>query len=627
MSVVFINSNKRSNGYIENFVVDFDRLLKVKKIYVENAQVPNTNYLFHAGNNKLSFAHKLSYERVTIILKPDNYTGNELASELNIRINEQSFDNKFKKIYDGEWTYNNDKFEFSDIPEIIIDGSEENDGFGNSVINRYVLPGGEIISPLASLISFKDTYQSVSEIIQGTGGIEIPSVAELKYKDANNPGYQKFISSYESYPPFVVEKANNLFHFSENKNDTYIINLTGKTGFEIASSWTTIMSGPSIENNTYSGFIIRFNSIDDSFSIINEQRGFKISDNLIFTRDYQGNNAYYSPAVIFTDINYVISLNVNDTLSIDEGTGNINIVVPPGVYTLGSLAPVLQTSMDNSGLVNTYNVVFSKRTGKFIFKVIGIITPDSPEFDINDEIIIDDTVPVTTYAIYTIVHVGDIKDISTILGFTSSSSNLPIHKSDTRQYNVMDINITVSLNIAAGYTMTPGFYSIDDIVTEIQNGIPTIDQIVNSYIFVYNKKIKKFSLTNDSGSYTLYNNTESYTSGCNEVLGYINLQTVSPIISDKIFILDYEYLYIKSNIISRNVYKHTSIDDSYKNIIHRIEKKNIKDIVTFSHRSIKKFLLIENTSLKKLDFRIENENGYAINLNGTDWSFNIIFEI
>lgn len=638
---ISINSEKKQEGYIENFVINLNEPInRVRKFYIENVQLPNSDYFFHAGNNRLQFLHRLLYSAITITLRPGVYTGNELATEINKRISEESFNIIFTSVYDGIFIYNDttNKFEFSEIPEVIVLENENEyispqTKFGNAVVNTVSFSGGNILSPLSQVIGFRGEFNGFFGVIEGTGSLHLTEDGDdkfastaSKYLDPDNPGQQKFVSSFEAYGPFTVSTGNQLFWFNQNQNISTGVNLSaiGKNGFEVAADLEANMDAAGL-----SGFRVRYNVIDFTFNISNNSIGFGLRHNTLvplgFVRDIsflniEGNNIYYGNVEVRgPEPAHTVSLNVTDTLRINEGGSDIETIIPPGTYTVTVLATIVQTAIDNNtNLINNYVVSFSAITGKFIFKVIknGTIFP-----------------------IYSIKYVGDAKDAAIILGFSSSSDNLSIHRSDIRQYEILpDITVTnLRVYIKVSFLIPIGTYTINELVSTIDTAIPLMTGILNTYDFTYDGIDKRFSLqiTNGTASGVRYgfdNNTESYITGANTSLGFSRLNqqrqtSTNPVKGNDLSILiEDTYFYIKSNILTSNILSNISADISYQNVIYKVIKNSPVDLLTFTERNNRKITLANNSKFDKIDFRLEDENGNIVQLNGQHWSFTLVIE-
>lgn len=188
-------------------------------------------------------------------------------------------------------------------------------------------------------------------------------------------------------------------------------------------------------------------------------------------------------------------------------------------------------------------------------------------------------------------------------------------------------------------TLTPGNYTIQEIVSEIETALDLATQDANDYTITYNVKTNKVTFKYDGGSSTSVTiDTIANGSTLNYVLG-VGVP-VTPLITDldttlvlasgvpqvapnSVKVNTIDYINIITNITSHNGYLHgqrTNIG------VFLTPKGDRNEVIRFNNDSGPRVELNSKHTLNSIRFRLEDNFGNDIDLNGHNYHFNLHIE-
>lgn len=593
---IVINSDKRTVGYPENFQVQLDSpLTRVQSMSVENIQFTSSKYLLNNGNTTLAVLIDSIGDYYELVCFPGVYTGEELAEELN---NISSVG--IPKILDYEWSYDTHQKKFllkgGELSFIII--SRQTTPTSTFTV---LFPESKDMSPLSAILSFSNIGETIFD-------------DNKPIEDLNNPGELMFSSTFEAHGDFVLKSQNRMLSTSHFHIPRSFSTPSNITGFEVASKIQA-----DIRSATGEDYLITYNTNNFRFRITRGSLPFGdsivlsykffgvvfpsvlgggVSDNLVTI--FQGTNEVHG-----TPVTHTITTSVNDLFTINEGNNNIDITLPAITSaTLSTLATILQTAINDSQLINKYEITFSERTGKFRIKAIK---------------------NAGSFPTFTLV----LNTASSIFGFTVEA-NGTIVKSDTPQFELFTaLSDTISISINTNIEIPIGTPSTATIASQILEDALN-EALTVACVVTYDEYIGKIQITASNGIVLFINEIE----GAYLFYGLLGNRTNTinlggtPHTADNIALFyGPQYLYIKSNALARRKTTINGVDISHQDIIGKIilDKRPISVIFNeVANLGINK--LAEKTEIQTIDIRLEDEDGVLYNTNGIEWAFSLLFE-
>jgi hypothetical protein len=218
-----------------------------------------------------------------------------------------------------------------------------------------------------------------------------------------------------------------------------------------------------------------------------------------------------------------------------------------------------------------------------------------------------------------------------MLGFTNDTSNALLatsHTSDTiTNLSLSDNNLTffsnnIFITIGAGgsITITPGNYTVNSLIVEINNLLP-------GFTLSFNSATYKFSLTGPT-PYSIDNNSTSL-----KYLGFTNIidnsiTKITHIASSVLNISGSNYLNIKSKFLtdsfinktisSKNATSHDAVLCSVP-----INTPPGSIIISNPNTILKLGFRKSINPSDNIDFSIEDDQGNPVDINGIDWSMHL----
>ncbi len=310
----------------------------------------------------------------------------------------------------------------------------------------------------------------------------------------------------------------------------------------------------------------------------------------------------------------------NNLLVIQEIDGTHDLlagVVPKGLYDAAGLVAALKTVLNSlTGRTLTYDVTYDTTTMHLTISAGGAFSIDL----------------LTT------------NNIASTLGFTLTTGFLNGQESDTalvfdsngQLYVKGSSNNVIYLSeVKLGGTplqavLTPGNYTTTTFLAELKTQLNAVSSIASSYTIVtYSKNTLRLTIGNASLQFAIIltgpNNAAP-------MLGYTTTQILaSTHIGDTILnISGTNTVIVKSSKIAASCSSNTVYADGFpdKNILHTVTVASLPGDYIIEQPVHVSYVLNKQTDFKDgIDFYLEDENGDLLDLNGAQWSVQLLFRV
>lgn len=168
-------------------------------------------------------------------------------------------------------------------------------------------------------------------------------------------------------------------------------------------------------------------------------------------------------------------------------------------------------------------------------------------------------------------------------------------------------------------TLTNGNYTATSLASHVENAINAVTTDVYSVSFSANTG--KITITNPSGNFSLTFGTNT-TNSCAYVLGFdnTNLTGASTYTGQNLVRLSTKYYLVYADIVSNNTYFANAVDSVIAYVPNDVV---FGDLINYSPTLAKTFK-VSVSDISTAKFYVKDDRDQIVDLNGVDWSMNLV---
>lgn len=206
--------------------------------------------------------------------------------------------------------------------------------------------------------------------------------------------------------------------------------------------------------------------------------------------------------------------------------------------------------------------------------------------------------------------------------------------------NASNNRIRINRGVTNSIVIPPGNYTATSLITMLNTALNTAVDPVTGFVYngfvgetfvaSYSSTTMKFTITNGN-PFTIYCVTTDPLSTLSKALGYhvdTGIGVIKAIADSAANLVGPQYIRIESNFLSAPTqHKPLYADNTYNNTLFILPvNAGYGSFVTTDIQIPLRYtykVTVNNTDV--IDFRVEDENGNLIDLNGNDWSMYVVF--